>query len=233
MESFFRLRSWCLDLLFPKACVGCGREGAFLCGRCREGTLFSAPSCLVCNLRNFTGILCGSCAERVHLRRFLAPFSYRNPLIRELIHTYKYEGVRELAGTLADEVQRFLTFYGIRIAPGALLVPIPLHRSRERERGFNQAALLAANLGARLGLRVLPVLERNRATEQQIDMDSYERRRQNVRHAFRAPDTAAIAGKPVVLIDDVATSGATLSEAAAVLREAGARTVWAIVIAKG
>lgn len=232
MPPFSALKSYLLDLLFPKICFGCGTEGSFLCSACRGTLMASAPTCPVCSKRNFTGILCAACAEKTSLRRFLAPFSYRNELVRDLIHAYKYAGVRELGMLFANEITSFLTVYRIRHR-GMVLVPIPLHRSRERERGFNQALVLAQALGTNLQLQVFEPLERKRPTEQQIDMGSYEKRRENVANAFGLTDPASVKGKSFILVDDVSTSGATLAEAARVLRGAGARTVWAIAIAKG
>lgn len=233
MGPIARAAGWLLDLIFPKFCAGCGREGSFCCAPCRARLAFSAPACPICSRRNFTGILCDACAEQTHLRRFLAPFSYREPLIRELIHSYKYSGARELAPLFADELASFLHCYGIRPSGPAILIPIPLHPSRERERGFNQARLIALALGERLGLPVADALRRIRATESQVEMDSFERRRTNVAGIFRVVDPAAVAGRTAILVDDVATSGATLGEAARVIRETGCRTVWAVVVAKG
>lgn len=233
MAALQRLKTWCLDLLFPKYCVGCGLEGAFLCMPCRGRLAFGTPACPVCRRRNFTGIVCPTCGEVTHLRRFLAPFSYRDPLVRELIHTYKYAGVRELAATFADEIEAFLNFYGVHPHGPSALVPIPLHRSRERSRGFNQARLLAEVFGQRLGLPVIEALARVRPTEQQIEMKSHDERRANVAGAFRVATREELTGRTAILVDDVSTSGATLAEAARTLRDAGCHTVWAITIAKG
>lgn len=233
MGSIRRAAGWLLDLIFPKFCAGCGREGSFCCPSCQARLAFSAPACPVCSRRNFTGILCTPCAQQSRLRRFLAPFSYREPLIRELIHSYKYSGARELAPLFADEIASFLRCFGIRPSEPAILIPIPLHRSRERERGFNQARLIAVALGERLNLPVADALRRIRATESQVEMDSFERRRMNVAGMFRVVNPAAVAGRTAILVDDVSTSGATLGEAARMLRESGCRTVWAIVVAKG
>lgn len=230
---FQAVRSFILDLIFPKLCLGCRAEGDFLCRDCRGRLLFSAPSCPVCSRRNFDGILCGPCAEKTKLSRFLAPFSYRDPLIRELIQAYKYGGVQELKMLFADEIDAFLNFYAVRPHGPAALAPIPLHRSRQRERGFNQALLIAEELGRRLGLPVIQPLRRRQPTDQQIDMKSYAERKRNVAGAFAVSNVEAVAERTVILVDDVLTSGATMFEAARVLREGGARTVWAIVIAKG
>lgn len=187
----------------------------------------------MCSKRNLTGVLCANCRGKSGLRRFLAPFSYRDPTARKLIRAYKYERLRELKIVFAEEIAAFINFYGIRPAAGSALVPIPLHRSRERERGFNQAALLAEELGARLNLPVVKALARRRPTEHQTLMPSYEARRGNVAGAFRLVRPELIRGRTAIIVDDVSTSGATISEAAKALREAGAKSAWAIAIAKG
>ena len=227
------ITAWCLDLVFPKACAGCGTEGDFLCASCRTRLVPRVPACPVCSRRNFTGLLCGPCAGRAGLRRFLAPFAYADPLVRELIHTYKYGGARELAPLLAGEAALLLERYRIRPHGPAVIVPIPLARSRERARGFNQARLLAQAIGARLGLPVAEALRRVRATPPQVGLIGYQARQANVAGALLLADAAAVLDRTVILVDDVSTSGATLTEAARALRAAGARTVWAIVIAKG
>lgn len=228
-----RLKTWALDLILPKYCIGCGAEGEFLCLSCRATLSFSAPTCPICSQRNFDGILCLACQENSGLRRFIAPFSYHDFLIRNLIYAYKYEGVRELKTFFADEIVSGMQAYGIRPNAESILVPIPLARSRERERGFNQARLLAEEIGQRISLPVRMALRRTRATAPQIEMESYDHRRNNMHGAFAAADATLTRHKTVILVDDVYTSGATLEEAARVIRSLHARTVWALTIAKG
>lgn len=231
--NILTLKEWTFDLLFPKHCAGCGSEGSFLCELCRPTLLFGTPSCLGCSKRNFDGVLCAGCAEATGIRRFLAPFSYRDPLARNLVHMYKYEGARELAELLSDELIAFLKFYAIRLPQSSVLVPIPLHRSRLARRGFNQAELLSEGIAKRSGIPVLRALRRTRRTEQQIEMRSHAERKSNVSGAFALRDQDAIRGKTVILVDDVSTSGATMTEAARVIREYGVRSVWGIAVAKG
>lgn len=226
-------KQWLLDLLFPFTCVGCESEGAPICDSCRSGLVFTSPQCPVCGRRDLTGLVCAHCAEKTGLRRFFAPFSYRIPLVRNVIHTYKYEGVRTLAPFIAEEMTGFLTTYGIAMPGQALLIPIPLHPARKRERGFNQSALLAEELALRFDLKVCYALRRSRNTPAQVDMTDTAQRRENVRGAFGVPDPEYVRGKTVILVDDVSTSGATLTEAATALRSAGVRTVWAMVFARG
>ncbi len=108
------LRVWLLDLLFPAFCVKCGDEGRHLCPACHTTLRTNAPACPVCGKRNFSGVLCASCRVSGGLRRFLSPYSYRDPIVRELIHAYKYGGVRELASFFADDIAAFLASYAVR-----------------------------------------------------------------------------------------------------------------------
>jgi ComF family protein len=146
---------------------------------------------------------------------------------------YKYEGAQELAELLAGEIAAFLQFYAIRLPRSSILVPIPLHRSRLAERGFNQAELLAEGIGKRLGIQVAHPLRRAKRTEQQVEMSSPKERRSNVAGAFAIRDVDAVRGRTIILVDDVSTSGATMTEAARVIRENEARSVWGIAVAKG
>lgn len=226
-------KRWLLDLVFPRFCVGCGSEGEFLCAPCRSGLAYESPRCPVCGHRDLGGLVCDHCGEQNGLRRFFAPFPYRHPLVRELVHTYKYAGVRDLAPLLAGEIAKYFVWYGMAIPRSAILVPVPLHPARERERGFNQSALLAHELTRQLGVEVCYALRRARNTAAQVGMADHAARRANVAGAFAVAKPDAIRGKTVILVDDVATSGATLTAAAFALREAEAHTVWAVVFAKG
>jgi ComF family protein len=144
------------------------------------------------------------------------------------VHKFKYDGVRTLAEPLASlMIERW------RRDPIAvdILVPVPLHRSRVRERGFNQAALLAHQLSQRVDVAVDELtLMRQRATASQVDLDAGERK-ENVRDAFQCT-TDSLADKRVLLIDDVCTTGATLEACAVALEVGGARSVQALTLAR-
>lgn len=147
--------------------------------------------------------------------------------IREAIHQLKYQNARHLAPVLVIEMLR-----GAPSLPSSdLIVPIPLHPARQARRGYNQAELLARELGDRLGIAVSPdCLRRVRDTPSQISLPA-ARRQTNVRDAF-AIGPRSVAGLAVLLVDDVATTGSTLSEAARRLKGGGARRVDALVVAR-
>jgi ComF family protein len=147
--------------------------------------------------------------------------------LRTAIHHFKYDGeharFRHLAGLMTSPLLAF----GIDIT----LVPVPLHRTREARRGYNQAALLTKELGARIGLPVEPTLERVIETQRQVGLSAADRAL-NVRNAFAVIATAKCVDKRIVLVDDVFTTGATLGACAIALKRAGAAWVGALTIAR-
>jgi ComF family protein len=151
--------------------------------------------------------------------------------LRAAIHALKYRGKRRLAARLADEL---LAVAGVRdlLSADAVLVPVPLHPRRRRQRGFNQSALLARALGARTGLPVVEALRRRRDTDAQTGL-SAAARRANVRGAFvaRVPP-ALLRGRPVVMVDDVVTTGATATACARALAGAGADEIRLLTLAR-
>jgi ComF family protein len=179
---------------------------------------------------------CGDCQRLEPLfARAVAYGSYDGGL-RELIHLLKYEQVRPAAGVLG----RMLAEAASPLLAGPdgvrpLLIPVPLHGAKLRQRGFNQSELIARAALKWPLLSSLPLhpaaLQRVRATESQTGLTSHQRR-ENVRGAFRVPDAAALAGRTILLVDDVFTTGTTVSECARVLRKAGAAQVWVATVAR-
>lgn len=170
---------------------------------------------------------CGLC--RRGLRGFDAAYSvaaYEGRL-RELIHLFKYGGVRTLAKPLGEWLAGAMP----RDERFDRIVPVPLHWRRRWRRGFNQSALLAQAVARRYALPVTPVLGRIRATAVQAGL-SHAGRRANVKGAFRVRGGFALEGQRVLLVDDVLTTGATAAACAAVLKQAGARYVAVLTLAR-
>lgn len=209
-------------------CYLCGGAGGadLLCADC-AGLLprFEArQACPVCALPGSGAVLCGQCLlRRPRFDQTLAAFDYAFP-VHDMIHALKYRGELALAAS-----------FGCRIAHLAgggwdLLVPVPIHRERLRERGFNQAVEIARPVARRWRLPLLlDEVERVRATSAQAGLHRRERAR-NLRGAFRA--SARLDGRRVLVIDDVMTTGCTLDELAGALKAAGAREVGNLVVAR-
>jgi ComF family protein len=224
-----------LDLLFPAVCplcearLGPGRRDP-VCGACWSSfTRLAPPWCARCGAPSVAALdACPMCPEPPPAFDYARAAAAYGGSVREAVHALKFGGRRSLARPLGDLI-------GEQCA-GALterldaLVPVPLARPRQRERGFNQAALLAERLGERLGVRVRPGwLVRLRATAPQTDLAA-DARRANVAGAFAA--APAVAGAHVAIVDDVVTTGATVAECARALRAAGARRVGALAVAR-
>ena len=219
------LRDRLLDLVFPPHCVGCGRAGVALCGRClRDLPRLEPPVCARCGLSLTTGHTCDW--PHRHLDAVRSWFAF-DGVAREAVHALKYGRLTSLARPLAE-----LTAAALRDAPAPAdaLVAVPLHRARERERGYNQAELLARYLAPQLGLPLEHWVRRARPTPQQARAATAEQRRENVRGAFSAEGVHP--GARVLALDDVCTTGATLDDCARALKEGGASWVGGLTFAR-
>jgi ComF family protein len=194
-------------------------EAEYFCSRCRTPFLNPFPL-------DEDGV-CALCRSGV--RGFDAAYSFGayDGVLRELIHLFKYRRIRTLARPLADLLA--LAFPLDR--PLDVIVPMPLHWRRRWRRGFNQAALLAAELGRRRGLPVIRAVRRRRHTASQAGL-THAARRRNVAGAFVVRREEAVRGKRVLLVDDVLTTGATASACARALKQAGARSVAVLTLAR-
>jgi ComF family protein len=227
MLSIGRLATRLLDAALPARCPGCGSEGPPICQAC-------APA-LDARLELPAGIAIGLPSDvpaPLLQLDWCAPFS---GVVRTALHELKYGGEQRLAGPLGAAIGRRWRRVG---AGGDLLVPVPVHADRRRRRGYDQAELLARAAAVELDLPCAPILERARATIAQFDLER-SARALNVSGAFRlTPEAAArrtgwaVAGRWVVLVDDVVTTGASLAACAAPLLEAGAVGVSAITVAR-
>jgi ComF family protein len=220
-----------LEIAVPRRCGLCGRFDTFLCDGCRA-TLLPAepPRCPTCwGVPDARG-RCRFCASVLVQPLDGARGTYRlEDGARRLVHAVKYDGLFALAEPMADLMTDTLRSWGI--APD-VIAPVPLHPSRQRQRGFNQAALLARRVGANVGLPVeTKLLRRVRRTTPQVRTAGADERQRNVAGAFTAPPGAA-SGAAVLLIDDVTTTGTTLRACADALRTAGCRRVYALTFAR-
>src|SRR4051812_6326494 len=228
-----------LLLFYPPACVVCSENierSQYLCEACRSrAPRIVAPFCAKCS-EPFPGAItqtfrCANCEHRtLHFDCAVAAYRSRG-VVRRLVHQFKYSGQRYLRFPIAEwlaETMRDPRLDGRRFD---VIIPVPLHPARQRERGFNQATLLAERLGHSTGLPLYPALDRIRYTTTQTVHDRAERI-ENLRGAFRLRKNRDVRDLRVLLIDDVLTTGSTLSECARVLKAAGAVSVHAATAAR-
>ena len=225
-----KLKGIALDLLFPRWCVGCGKEGDFICRSCRQSlSRIKPPVCPRCGRPQSSMMLCPSCASwQAEIDGIRSPFRF-DGVMRQAIHQLKYQNLRALIPLLAELLQDYLIANPV---PADILVPVPLHQKRLRERGYNQSSLLARELGKLTTLLVVEdCLIRQRHTPPLARTSNVDERRSNIANAF-ACRNYSLQDKQVLLIDDVATSGATLDACAAAIKAAGASSVWGLVMAR-
>lgn len=225
-------------LLFPRRCPVCHEaveeRGALVCGICRTKLSYvRGPSCRKCGkpLLAEEREYCGDCARKPrHYRQGRAPFLY-DRVMRESIARYKYGNRKEYAAFYAEEILRKCAGE-MRFWNAEVLIPIPLHRSRRRKRGYNQAELLARELSKRCGIPTdAKILFRTKKTKAQKNLDGKERL-SNLRGAFSV-GKKHVPYRTVILVDDIYTTGSTVDEAARVLRENGVQTVYFLCICVG
>src|SRR5262249_29395041 len=233
---------------FPSDCRLCGEPLV---------NISRLPVCAECisRLQPIDGVLCSICGERIFspfaaespsvacglCRRAAPPFaravaygSYEREL-RGLIHLLKYEGMLPAKKVLGRILAEAIVRCGEEFGPEVLVVPVPLHASKKRQRGFNQNEMVAGEAIKLIGNQGLPfdstVLIRRRNTESQIGLTRHQRR-ENMRGAFSIVNRAAVQDREVLLVDDVLTTGTTVSECSKVLLRAGATKVWVATIAR-
>jgi ComF family protein len=227
------------SLLYPPVCAICRaniRAGQHLCDQCDTKAIrIIAPFCQTCS-EPFEGAItsaftCANCAHRtIHFDSAVAAYRSRG-IVREIVHGFKYGRQIYLRHIVARWLYAALDDERLRERRFDVIVPVPLHPTRQRERGFNQASLLAESLSAQIPTPSKPLLERIRYTTTQTALDRADRM-ENLHNAFHLRKNADVRGLRVLLIDDVLTTGSTLSECARVLKRAGATSVHAATAAR-
>jgi ComF family protein len=220
-----------LDLVYPPRCVLCERQGDFVCEACLLALPRAAGArCETCWLPLQGRGICWDCAERPPTLASLRSVFRYEAATRRLVRAYKFDGVSSLAPLLAQELAECYRMQGMT---ADVVVPVPLSGRRKRERGYNQAELLAREAARLLGLPLSVALRRKRHSEAQARSPSAEQRHQNVAGAFEMGRLEErVQGQQVLLIDDVATTGATLNACAAVLLSSGAADVFGLTLAR-
>jgi len=242
MLSLGRIKNFISDCLFPIFCLNCGvfikaEERRYLCSNCFKNiNIYSALFCPICLKR--IGVLkkCYHSNKKSYLDFLGCATEYNNPLVKNLLHCFKYQFIKEIGLTLSD----ILIVYWTKIWPdvkarfsNCLVISIPLYHRRFNWRGFNQSEELARVFANYFRLPLVNnVLIRKKNTPPQVQVENFENRLNNIIGAFQIKNSSLIKNKKIILIDDVFTSGATLQEGAKILKENGAKEIIGLVIAK-
>jgi ComF family protein len=226
-----------LDIFFPPNCLQCGkyleRSDKIICDDCYSSIKLNNTSfCSVCRARlpNSRKI-----CHRKTSYLLAAAINYDEPVIQNLLHYFKYKGFEKIAPLLGEVLIKYLEDI-IRNSKleirNFVVVPIPLHFWRERQRGFNQAKLLAEILARHFNLELKVALKRTKNNKPQVKLKNNEERLKNMAGCFRVENPDEVRGKNIILVDDVFTSGATMNEAVKTLKAAGAKRIVALTVAK-
>lgn len=224
-----------LDIFFPKLCISCGRRDTFLCEDCFSLIEINPYRYCFCQMpKRLIGKYetCSSCPAG-HLNRIYSATSYDGEVIRKVISEFKYRfQLKDLSIPLAILMLLHLKEVDFDFKPEMIIVPVPVYKSRERWRGFNQSKLIAELIAEATHL---PYCHDNlikiKKTKPQVGLKRKDRQ-DNIKGCFSVVDSSTFKNKTVLLIDDVYTTGATMEECAKVLKEAGARYVYGITAAR-
>ena len=217
-----------IDFIFPKFCVICDREGAFLCRKCKKNLSSALQVCPMCTRPSIYGLTHEYCRKKFGMDGVLSIFDYRNEGVKKVVEAIKFGFNKELVPIVLSGFRK-PSNWGKRV----VLVPVPLHRYRENWRGFNQAEVIA-RLMAGKKVSVVSALRRIKATKQQANITDRRARVENIRGSFQIEKgmKKELMGKKVILVDDVFTSGATSRECAKELKKVGVKQVWGLVLAR-
>ncbi|MBU1118593.1 ComF family protein [Patescibacteria group bacterium] len=226
-----KIYEYILDTLFPKKCFSCGKEDTWLCESCKKKiALCTTFTCPLCG-KGDGPTLCASCKEKSPLDELIYAVDYNeSEIVRRIIHAYKYKSIKSLDSPLGHILITALEKNNY--TPSAdYITSVPLHKRRTKERGFNQATLIALFISKKYQIPFSDLLTRTQNTTPQMSLNKEERKR-NIAGAFHCTTTLPLKNKTIIIVDDVATTLSTLEACAKELKKCGAKKVIALCIAR-
>ena len=227
----YRITKIITDIIFPIECVGCGKSGEFLCSFCvLKIKTIPVQVCHYCRKPQAFGKTCDQCSNKNRLDGLFILGPYDQPILKEAIHAWKHERVKEVGNILglrlADQIAH--SFF----LENSIIAHIPLRKPRQFDRGFNQSEQLALILAQKFQIPAKSLLIKIKDTEPQSSLNR-EKRLLNIHGVFAPAKDAKLSGQNIILIDDITTTGATMEEACRVMKKAGTKSVWGIALAHG
>lgn len=231
------IKEFLYDLLYPKRCIGCKKFGSFVCSNCFATIHFNDSFiCPICLKSSINGLTHPGCQTPQALDGLFSAVVYKG-IIKKMIYQFKYApyltGLVDLIGNLSYEGLIQNESFMRVVSSENVLVPVPLHKSRQTKRGYNHAELIAKQIEKHFGLKERNILLRIKDTKPQFRL-SKEERRKNILGAFVINEKykKAVQGKTIFLVDDIATTCSTLKECGKVLKKSGAKKVYGLTFAK-
>ncbi len=210
LKELIKIKDWILDVLFPKTCLGCGREGTYICKACE--IFFSEVNMLEAGPRT----------------DIMSIWEYEG-LMEKLILKIKYDGCHDIVGEL---VEKAFEKIDLNLPADTCITYVPMYNKKERRRGFNQAELIAKKVGEKVGQPVARLLEKVKDNRSQVGLGPKERE-ENVKGVFKMIEVRPQSiWQNILLIDDVYTTGATMAECTKVLKRAGVKNVYGFTLAR-
>lgn len=227
-----------LNFFWPLYCCSCGRDSFLLCDSCElQIKIRDKRQCPLCNQPQTTESICADCQSTTYLNKIIIATDYENMIIQKTIQTFKYQYLKTLTKPLTQilikKFNKLIDDHQIDFAVDKIIViPTPLHRQRQWERGFNQSAELGKIFAEYYHFNYNEkIIKRKHLTDHQAQLKR-EQRLKNVANCFQIENKELIQNKIIILVDDVLTTGATLNEQAKILNNAGADQVWGLIVAK-
>lgn len=230
-----KIKNLVLDILFPKFCVGCGREGKYICNKCEIFISENSLICPVCGQASFTGESHFNCKGRYSLDGLISIWDY-DGVIKEVIHNIKYKGMFDLIDECVDRAfnyiskdptKRFDSFLSFLSSESTYITYVPMFRRKEKQRGFNQSKIIAKKIADISNKKMVSLIKKIINTESQTKLKKEERFK-NVKGSFEANRGRA----SVLLVDDIFTTGATMRECCRALKSQGVQEVWGFVLTR-
>ena len=230
-----------IDLVFPYRCVACQAflDDRYLCDKCFNALPIKKQlECIGCHRPTPMGKTCTFCCDQYVIDQLFVVSDFKDPRVASAIHLFKYRFLDKLAEPLSRLSFKYLDHLAKRdhfsmVQGNPLLVPVPLFKTREYWRGFNQAQLLARSIARHYRLDVSTELVRTKPGISQAELKDRPERLSNVRELYAITSPESFKGRNIILVDDVCTTGATLNECARILKDAGAVHVAGLAIARG
>lgn len=224
------------DVLFPKLCINCGKEGSYICEDCSIFMTEASLICPICNKSSFMGQRHQHCSSRLGLSGLVSAWEYEG-LVKQMLNDIKYKSVEHIIPECTEkafkmilsDISRFRPFLSFLLSKDTNITYVPMYRKKEKKRGFNQAKLIAKEVGKISDKPVFPFLKKIKKTQAQagLDMDA---RAGNLKNVFEY--CGNFTPENIVLVDDIWTTGATMKECCKVLKKAGAQKIWGFTLAR-